>query len=157
MNTVEKTITINGIKRFLPNGRSEISDYWQEITMSGTLSKMCDESQVSDPHFFGVSLMAPTEFNYIIGVESMKITKDFFQYTTGTAEWFEFTGEGELPTAIQNKQERVWQEHGSEIAAISENRNIAINVEEYFDMTPDYSKFKILIPKTKVSISEKER
>jgi hypothetical protein len=152
MKTEKRKISINGEQRTLKNGRADISNFWNEVMISGKLDQMYQASDLADPHFFGISIMKPEEFIYIIGVESNRDFSTLTHFDLGEVEYFEFSGEGNLPSAIQNMQESIWQEHGQEIAAESVQRDVSVNVEEYFEMTESSSRFNILIPKSKIEI-----
>jgi AraC family transcriptional regulator len=152
MKTEVRSIQIIGTAKTLKNGRSEIADFWKSVTTSGQLEQMYQSSDLNDPHFFGISIMEPDNLQYIIGVDSSEQSEIFDSFKIASATWFKFSGSGKLPDAIQELQEKIWQEHGQEIAASSEQRDVAINIEEYYDMTPDFSKFNILIPQSKIII-----
>ncbi|AKP66276.1 GyrI-like domain-containing protein [Companilactobacillus ginsenosidimutans] len=154
MDIEKRTISFNGESSILNSGRSGISKLWEETTKSGKLDQMYEASSETKPHFFGISIMKPNEFTYIIGVEGDNPIDGLSHFEIDSSEYCKFSGEGKLPTSIQTLQENIWQEHGREIADQSEMRDVAINIEEYYEMTPDYSKFNILIPKNNIQIKE---
>ncbi|MQS52096.1 GyrI-like domain-containing protein [Companilactobacillus mishanensis] len=154
MESQKRSFNLLGIKKTLPGGRAEISDFWQQFSQDGTLEKLVTISRLDDPHFYGISIMGEDSFQYIIGVDTLTESQGFTHFEIPEANWYKFSGGGKLPDNIQNMQEQIWQEHGEEIARNNPDHSIQVNIEEYFNMTPDMSdsNFIIWLPKSKIKL-----
>lgn len=129
----------------MEKSQQRIPNFWNEVAMSGGLEKLVPLIEGEVPGILGLSMMtadSQEEWEYVIGVVSEQAS-ELAHYHIPAAKWAVFTGQGKMPEAIQELQQRIFTEwlptSGFEYAELPD-------IEVYLDNNPEQAQFQVWLP-----------
>lgn len=122
-----------------------VPQMWQKASMDGTVSKLAALMKCEPKAILGVSACGvEDDWKYYIAVANNDDSTDGFEeYTVPAATWAVFSGEGAMPTAIQELEKRIVTEW---LPTSGYEYGNAPDIEVYLNADPQNSKFEVWIP-----------
>lgn len=141
---------IIGVKEKLKNDIESnfetVPKMWREVAKSGTLAELVPLMNKEPMGVLGVSACIGDEvdWEYYIAVSSDKQTPGgMCEYKVPACTWVVFTGEGPMPTAIQDIEKRAITEW---LPTSGYEYGDAPDIEVYLNEDPQNSKFEVWVP-----------
>ncbi|MBU5308238.1 AraC family transcriptional regulator [Clostridioides mangenotii] len=141
---------IIGVKEKLKNDIESnfetVPKMWREVAKSGTLAELVPLMNKEPLGVLGVSACIGDEvdWEYYIAVSSDKQTPEgMCEYEVPGCTWAVFTGEGPMPTAIQDIEKRAITEW---LPTSGYEYGDAPDIEVYLNEDPQNSKFEVWVP-----------
>jgi len=119
---------------------------WSDVAQNGKIAELVPLMNQEPMGVLGVSACMDNKENweYFISVSTDKETPDgMYEYNVPTHTWAVFSGEGPMPTAIQDLEKRIVTEW---LPTSGYEYGDAPDIEVYINADPQHSKFEVWVP-----------
>ncbi len=134
------------LDKVLEKNFESVPAFWQKVSASGDLQRLLPLMNGEPMGILGVSACGDDEnWRYYIGVANDQ-DSSFEEYTVPAATWAVFTGEGPIPNAIQQLEQRIISEW---LPTSGYEYGIGPDIEVYLNADPRNAQFEVWIPVVK--------
>ena len=119
---------------------------WADVAQNGKIAELVPLMNQEPMGVLGVSACMDNQENweYFISVSTDKETPDgMYEYNVPAHTWAVFSGEGPMPTAIQDLEKRIVTEW---LPTSGYEYGDAPDIEVYINADPQHSKFEVWVP-----------